>query len=203
MTPWSKRLSLTAQRVLATVGILFLGYWATVFLSAKLFQAKEERELGREVQTRRGIKAVVPVEPAEKAIEEIPSEGSAVGMLAIPRLGLSTIVIEGVGDGELRLAAGHLPGTSLPGHRGNVVVASHRDTSFRALRFIRKGDAIAFVTRRGEYLYRVVSTTVVRPKDIQVLYPTKKDTLTLVTCYPFNFVGPAPKRFIVQAEAAD
>jgi len=190
VTRRTKHFAQTAQGIFAVLGILALGYCATVLVRAKLYQAREEREFAHERQTAATFKAINP-----KLVE-----GSVVGMLTIPRLGLSTVVIEGVSDSDLALAPGHIPGTSLPGERGNVAVAGHRDTSFRALRFIRKDDAITLVTLHGEYSYRVVSTEVVGPEDTQVLYPTKNDVLTLVTCYPFHFVGHAPKRFIVQAE---
>jgi len=110
------------------------------------------------------------------------------------------MVVEGAGERDLKLAAGHVPGTSLPGEAGNAGIAGHRDTFFRSLRLIRKNDAISVTTSSGEYQYRVVSIEIVEPDDVQVLYPTKTEMLTLVTCYPFYFVGPAPRRFIIQAE---
>ena len=100
----------------------------------------------------------------------------------------------------MSLGPGHIPGTPLPGEAGNVAIAGHRDTFFRPLRLIRKNDTIILTTDRGEDQYHVVSTSIVRPDEIQVLYPTGRDTLTLVTCYPFDYVGPAPNRFIVRAE---
>jgi len=109
-------------------------------------------------------------------------------------------VIEGDDAADLKLAPGHIPGTALPGQHGNIGIAAHRDTFFRPLRFIRKGDLIGLTTLTGTYRYRVVSTQIVTPDDVQVLGPTKTDTLTLVTCYPFYYVGSAPKRFILRAE---
>jgi sortase A len=109
------------------------------------------------------------------------------------------MIVEGVTEPELRLGSGHIPGTALPGERGNVAIAGHRDTVFRPLRSIQANDFIQLVTLDGRYGYRVVSTQIVGPSDVQVLNPTRRDTLTLVTCYPFYFVGPAPKRFIVRA----
>jgi sortase A len=94
---------------------------------------------------------------------------------------------------------GHIPGTALPGEDGNIVLAAHRDTFFRPLRNIQKGDEIALTTLSGAYRYRVESIQIVGPDDVGVLSPTKQPTLTLVTCYPFYFVGSAPKRFIVRA----
>ena len=99
----------------------------------------------------------------------------------------------------MRRAVGHIPGTPLPGQQGNVAIAGHRDTFFRALRNIRKDDEITLATLDGSYRYRVDSTKVVEPEDTQVLDDSHDKILTLVTCYPFDFVGVAPKRFIVRA----
>jgi sortase A len=96
--------------------------------------------------------------------------------------------------------AGHILGTALPGDTGNIGIARHRDTFFRALRNIRCNDIITLSTPRGEYRYRVVSTKVVSPSDVAVLDSDGNQILTLVTCYPFYFVGAAPSRFIVRAE---
>jgi sortase A len=194
VTPRVKHFAQTAQGVFAVLGILALGYCATVYVRSKVYQAREEQKFARELKTAPGIR------PAVRASAPNPVEKSVVGMLTIPRLGLSTIVIEGVSETDLALAPGHIPGTSLPGESGNVAVAGHRDTSFRPLRFIRKGDVITLKTLGGEYSYRVISTEVVQPEDVQVLNPAKNDVLTLVTCYPFYFVGHAPRRFIVRAE---
>ena len=196
-----RRFSEAVQYVLAVVGILALGYWGFVFLNTKLYQARatrifEEQVKTKQLEQRQGATA----RPGTIFKRERPVEGSAVARLAIPRLGLTSIVVEGAGEEELSLAPGHIPGTPLPGEAGNVAIAGHRDTFFRPLRFIRKNDTINVMTDRGEDQYRVVSTNIVAPGDIQVLYPTGRDTLTLVTCYPFDYVGPAPNRFIVRAE---
>ncbi len=107
---------------------------------------------------------------------------------------------EGVDTLTLRRAAGHIPGTALPGQPGNVGIAGHRDRFFRPLRNIRRNDIITLTTLLGEYRYRVVSTKIVSPSDVGVLDPSVNEILTLVTCYPFYFVGSAPSRFIVRAE---
>ncbi len=109
------------------------------------------------------------------------------------------MIAEGVDHGTLKRAVGHIPGTALPGEDGNIVLAAHRDTYFRPLRNIQKGDEIALTTWSGAYRYRVESIQIVGPDDVRVLRPTSLPTLTLVTCYPFYFVGSAPKRFIVRA----
>ena len=102
-------------------------------------------------------------------------------------------------EGTLRRAVGHIRGTPLPGQRGNVALAGHRDTFFRGLRDIRVNDEITLTTLSGSYNYRVDSTKVVKPEETEVLEDDGDDILTLVTCYPFNFVGSAPSRFIVRA----
>ncbi len=131
-----------------------------------------------------------------------PASGSVVGKLFIPRLGLSTVVVEGDDESNLRISAGHIPGTALPGNSGNIGIAGHRDTFFRPLKDIRNTDILELSTPQGTVRYRVSSTKVVYPSDVQVLQPTGTDSVTLVTCYPFYYVGAAPKRFIVHAEKA-
>ena len=121
------------------------------------------------------------------------------GRLEIPRLGMKIIVDEGVSTRVLRRAVGHVPQTALPGEWGNIVLAGHRDTFFRPLRNIQAGDAIALETPAGNFEYRVESIVVTSPTDVALLKPTEDRMLTLVTCFPFYYVGPAPRRFIVRA----
>jgi sortase A len=128
--------------------------------------------------------------------------GSIVGRLEIPRLGLKAMVLEGVTPRTLALALGHIPGTALPGTTGNVGIAGHRDTLFRSLRGVRAGDVIELTTLEGSYEYRVKSYEVVSPRETSVLNDSPQPALTLVTCYPFYYVGPAPQRFIVHASRA-
>jgi sortase A len=116
------------------------------------------------------------------------------------RLGVSTVIVEGTGEAALQRAAGHITGTGLPGQLGNIGIAGHRDTFFRPLRNIQRNDIITLTTSRGQYRYRVVSMNVVSPNDVAVLNPDGTEILTLVTCYPFYFVGSAPNRFIVRAK---
>jgi sortase A len=128
-----------------------------------------------------------------------PQPHAVLGRLEIARLGVSVLIVEGVDERSLLLGAGHVPGTTLPGQRGNIAVAGHRDTFFRPLREIREGDRIALTTvsHRAEYL--VESTGIVPPEATDVLRPSDKPLLTLITCYPFSYIGPAPDRFIVRA----
>jgi len=119
-----------------------------------------------------------------------PKPSSVIGRMRIPRLGVMAMVREGADGGTLERAVGHIPGTALPGTEGNVALAGHRDTFFRPLRNIRKDDAIELETTGGTYRYRVESTKIVTPRDVSVLNssPNQK-TLTLVTCYPFYYIG--------------
>jgi len=120
--------------------------------------------------------------------------------LEIPRVGLSTIVLEGVGSRTLRVAIGHVPGTSWPGQPGNVVIVGHRDTFFRPLRKIRLCDEVSLETADHTYHYRVSAFEIVDRDNLSVLRFHGKDELTLITCYPFSYLGPAPKRFVIHAE---
>jgi sortase A len=125
--------------------------------------------------------------------------GSPLGRIEISSIGLAAMIAEGTDRRTLRRAVGHIPGTPLPGQPGNVVITGHRDTFFRGLRNVHKDDEITLTTLHGSCRYLVDSTQVVGPEDIKVLSATPDNILTLVTCYPFYFVGPAPQRFIVRA----
>jgi sortase A len=128
-----------------------------------------------------------------------PAPQTVIGRLEIPRLKLAVMVREGADEGTLSRAVGHIPGTALPGRIGNVGLAGHRDTFFRKLRNIHANDTIELQTTNGTYRYLVQSTRIVTPRDVSVLNASGGETLTLVTCYPFYYVGSAPKRFIVHA----
>ena len=182
------------QWVLFASAFLLLGYCVFVLTNAWFFQKRANAELERLVQVRVSNPTPRTVPPRVLAI------GDLIGRIEVPRLGLSVVVIEGSGAPVLRRAAGHIEGTGMPGRAGNIGVAAHRDTYFRPLRNIQLNDLIKLTTARAEYRYRVVSTKVVSPSEVSVLRPDSNEILTLVTCYPFFLVGPAPSRFIVRAE---
>ena len=190
-----------AQRTLLTSGILTLGYCGFVLVDAWMFQKRESRRLEllleeQHVSERqRPAKVVTPPESSP-----VIGPDGLIGRIEIPRLGLSVVLLEGTANATLRRAVGHIEGMALPGQRGNVGLAGHRDTFFRPLRSIQENDIITLTTIRSEYRYRVVSTRIVNPEDIEVLDSDGTEILTLVTCYPFYFVGAAPNRFIVRAE---
>jgi sortase A len=128
------------------------------------------------------------------------AEGDLVGRIEIDRLGISAIILAGTGARTLRRAVGHIPGTSLPGEDGTVGIAGHRDSFFRKLEGAAEGDVIRLLTPLGTMNYQVTRAFVVDPEDVHVLDShADREILTLVSCYPFYYVGPAPQRFIVQA----
>jgi sortase A len=131
-----------------------------------------------------------------------PQAGDTVAKLSIPRLNTELYVVEGTDTADLRRGPGHLTGTAMPGEAGNCVIAGHRDTHFRVLKDIRVGDDIVLQTASGQYLYRVKRTHIVSPQNTSSLQPTPNAELNLITCYPFYYVGSAPKRFVVEAQLA-
>jgi sortase A len=187
------------ERALWVIGVVLIGYFGYVSAEAALYQAQETREL-------EAILASAPARAPENtsaaaapARRPPPAPGSTIGRIDIPRLGVSTVVRAGTDARTLRLAVGHIPGTSVPGDPGNVGLAAHRDTFFRRLGEIEPGDEVRVVTSYGTFAYRVAGTQIVDPSDVWVLDPTDQPALTLVTCYPFRFIGAAPRRFIVRA----
>lgn len=134
--------------------------------------------------------------------EETDLAHGPLARLEIARLGVSGYVLEGFDADTLRRAIGHSPASARPGEPGNVVLAAHRDTFFSGLRDVRKGDVIDLQARGGRTLhYRVTNVFITDPTDVRVMNPTPgRNLLTLITCYPFQFVGSAPQRLIVQAQ---
>jgi sortase A len=199
---WSRYLFLA-------VGILALSYVGYALLDAKLYQAYQTWRLERALKSLKP--AIGSVEQhhssprpamadAERAsVENAVPEGSSLGQIEIRSIGLTAMIAEGDNGKTLRRAVGHITGSALPGQQGNVVIAGHRDTFFRPLRNIHMDDEITLTTFSGTYRYRVDSIQVVEPEDTEVLDHSDDAILTLVTCYPFYYVGPAPKRFVVRA----
>jgi LPXTG-site transpeptidase (sortase) family protein len=160
-----------------------------------VFQSREDRAFSEQIRGNQQARIAPPPSSAAPA----PETGDPIGRLVIPRLHLRAIVREGADSGTLDVALGHVPGTALPGHTGNVAIAGHRDTLFRCLRNILKGDSIVLQTIHGSYTYHVERTEIVKPQDVAVLTSGSYSEITLITCYPFYYVGPAPDRFIVKA----
>ena len=195
----TQRMLRYAERALFAIGIIALAWFA----SGQIYAAREQAALSRELEAAR--------QAAETAAEAAPDTRSAVsaaplaaralvGRIEVPRLRLSALAREGVDVRTLRGSVGHVPGTALPGEPGNAAFAAHRDTFFRPLAGIRKGDTVLVTTPDGVHSYRVFGTRVVTPTEVSVLRSGQRSQLTLVTCYPFDYVGSAPQRFVVQAE---
>ncbi len=180
-----------SRRLLFTTGTLALAYVGFTLLDARLYQASAKRSLESQIQVEEEGKATPPKSAVKK--------GEVLGRMDIPRLGVSVAVLQGTNSRMLRLGAGHIEGTPLPGEAGNSGIAGHRDTFFRKLKDIRANDEIQLQTATGLFRYEVDWAKVVAPDDVSVLAPSTESALTLVTCYPFYLVGPAPKRFVVRA----
>ena len=187
------------QRALIAVGVACLVSYSVITVHTWRYQRAAKSEIVRIASVERA-QPVAAAADAPGPVKPLAT-GELIGKVEIPRLGLSAAVAEGDDDKTLRKAVGHLPDTPLPWHRqGNVALAAHRDGLFRRLENIRLDDEVRMVTPRGDFQYRVTKTHIVDPGDVWVIAPTAVPTITLITCYPFSFVGNAPRRFVVQAQ---
>lgn len=182
-----------AQRLFLWFGVAALAYAGGAAAYAGIYQRRQSWKFEQEVAAPKVIKTPI----VEEAVDL--REGDLVGKLEVPRVGISVMVLHGIDENTLIVGAGHVPGTPLPGAEGNVAIAAHRDTFFRKLEGILPGDSIQVATVRRTYEYVVDSTEIVDPENTQVMESRARPELTLITCYPFYFVGAAPKRFIVHA----
>jgi sortase A len=203
-----------SRYILFLIGILALGYYGYALADARIFQAYQTRLFEQ------AAKKLAPGFPLDEVpnplipIDASPAQvtrsvamgfdgsgrpGSVLGRIEIRKIDLAVMILEGTDNRALRHAVGHIPETALPGQPGNVGIAGHRDTFFRGLRNIAMNDEITLTTLNGSFRYVVDFSEVVEPDDTEVLDPSSDATLTLVTCYPFYYVGPAPKRLIVRA----
>jgi sortase A len=177
--------------LLIFIGAIALSWVGLHYLSAEWF----DREAREALESLRHAPAG-PTTPKPESM----TVGEPIGTLEITRVGLSGVVVEGDSDAVLDRAIGHLPDTPLPWQHGNSALAAHRDTIFRPLKGVRLGDVLRLKTPHGDYDYRVTETLIVKPTEVWVLDPTPVTTLTLISCWPFNYIGNAPERFIVRAE---
>ena len=169
-------------------GVLSLGYVGMAYIDAHRYQQSQRVNL--EKQRLRPVALPAP---------RFLAEGDMLGELQVPRLQLDTIVVQGDSSATLKKAVGHLPDSALPGQWGNVALAGHRDTFFRPLKDIKIGDEIRLKTLDRNFEYRVESVQVVAPRDVAVLKSSTGHSLTLLTCFPIYYLGPAPKRLVVRA----
>ena len=196
------RWSVWISRALVAVGLACLVLYSVVTVYTWGYQRAAKSRVEQMISIERPAAAAVReyVPDVSKPLKT----GEIIGRVDIPRLRLSAAVAEGDDDKTLGNAVGHLPDTPLPWHRrGNVALAAHRDGLFRSLEGVRLNDDVRVVTSRGEFHYRVTKTHIVDPDDVWVIAPTDTPTITLITCYPFTFIGNAPRRFIVKAELVE
>ncbi|MGD0860857.1 MAG: class D sortase [Terracidiphilus sp.] len=172
-------------------GALAVSYVALTLLHAKLYQKAAGNALKKQIDAQEQRQASLP--------RAVAKEGDLLGRIEIPRLGMTVAILEGTKSPTLRLGVGHIGGTALPGEPGNIGIAGHRDTYFRDLKDIRASDEIQIQTATGLSRYEVDWVRIVTPDDIGVLAPSAESAITLVTCYPFHYIGAAPKRFVVHA----
>jgi LPXTG-site transpeptidase (sortase) family protein len=186
------------ERTMLAVGMV-LGLWAVFVMAQSWYYARLPVPGVTEVRELPGEDRREPVGTSGRSDSGI-ERGSWLARLEAPSVRLTATVLEGSDDRTLRRAAGHIEYTPRPGTAGNIGIAGHRDTTFRALRDVRVGDPLLLTTADRTYEYRVSRSWIVEPTDVDVLDPTERPALTLVTCYPFSFTGSAPKRYIVRAD---
>ena len=196
----------TVRLLLLLIGIVCLGIYSYSYLYRTGYQLYEGWRFDHDAEE----SAPAPdAQPTRLVTLPDPDRGtprspnfiaaSVIGRISVPRLHISAIVEEGIDDVTLSRAVGHIPGTAFPGETGNIGIAGHRDTFFRALKDLQPHDKIDFTTHAGRFHYTVESLNVVDPSDVSVLNSVGGQTLTIVTCFPFHYIGNAPRRFIVHA----
>lgn len=190
------------ERGLFGLGLLLAGLWLRDYRDAAAFQSVESHRLEAALRHADPRAALAPASAA-RATRRSPAPGDALGRIEIPRLRISAIIAEGTDPEVLERAVGHVASTPRPGGAGNAALAGHRDSFFRGLGGVHESDTIRIVTPEATYTYRVEWTAIVGPRSIDVLDSTATPSLTLVTCYPFRWVGTAPKRFVVRALRTD
>lgn len=176
---------------LLIVGALTLSYVALTLLYAKHYQEAADNALDRQI--------FAEEQHQSGPSQAVAKEGDVLGRIEVPRLKLRVAILEGTTARTLRLGVGHIDGTAFPGTAGSIGIAGHRDTYFRGLKDIRKNDQILLETPAGTSRYEVDWIRITDPADGGILAPTTNSGLTLVTCYPFHYIGAAPERYVVHA----
>ena len=197
LTPW-------AGRACFCLAAISLSWCAATFLDAGIVTTLQSHRLDGILQRALpgGGTQGRPIALASGARKEAGASG-LLGRIEIASADLSSIIMEGTDSVTLRRGVGHVRGTAFPGETCNVALAAHRETHFRGLKRVREGDTIRLTTPDGRFTYVVESTQVVRPDRVDVLRPAVEPALTLITCYPFNYIGPAPMRFVVRARLVE
>jgi sortase A len=221
---WDKKDTLGVfQWTLIVVGLALVGFWAAARFHGVLGKNSEIRnfeaarsELRETIDptstptSAKSLESDLPVDTSLWAVDRIEEYreslehefNAPLAILRIPKIGLEVAVLEGTSELALNRGVGHITGTPQPGDEGNVGIAGHRDGYFRGLKDIAEGDLIEMETLAGIESYTITRLLLVDPPDVWVLEPTEVPSITLVTCYPFYYVGSAPQRYIVRAERA-
>jgi sortase A len=195
------------ERILLCIGCLLLGVAMAaqidraIWLNTEMrgFRAAERADLASRPfrnDVNFGLRSDTRNFTHQKGKAEVPS---VLAILRIPRSHLQVPVLEGTGGLSLNRGVGHISGTPRPGQQGNIGIAGHRDGFFRLLRFVGIGDFIELESPGRILTYRVNQLRIVNPGDVEVLSPREVSSVTLITCYPFNFIGSAPRRYVVEA----
>ena len=206
--------SVFVSRVLIVAGLALIAWPVYVSTDSAIAQWSGRRQLARAVQAERALKSQAPVRDAQDetivvrkpgtAPEPTVARGTVLGQFDVPRLGLSYVLLEGTDSRTLDRSVGHVEGTGLPGTAGNVSIAGHRDRHFRKLEWIQRDDQIVSTSPGGaKYVYRVEWSRIFKPGDIQVLDASYGPAISLITCFPFEYVGSAPLRLVVRAVPDD
>jgi len=177
--------------LLFITGAIAISYVALTLIHAKLYQKAADITLDKQISAQQQHRVTLHSEDAR--------QGDVLGRIEIPRLGVKIAILEGTSARTLRLGVGHIKGTALPGEQGNSGIAGHRDTFFRSLKGIRTKDEIRIQSAAGNARYQVDWVRVVAPDDTGVLGSADENSITLITCYPFDLIGAAPERFAVHA----
>jgi sortase A len=187
------------ERALFATAALSLTYCAWALLDSAQYERRQQRRLNALAVDAYGPPRAPIASLGALATRKETRKSGLIGRLELERLGLSAIVAEGIGTRTLRRSVGHVPGSAFPGETGNVVLAAHRDRHFRPLRKVRAGDLVRVTTPDGSFDYRVEFSRIVDADSSELVQDVEAPVLTLVTCYPFYFVGDAPQRFVVRA----
>jgi sortase A len=184
---------------LFTISAILLAWWLYATSESVIYQKVQSARLQKALRERNE-----PAGPFKAVAARASSRASGlIGKIEIPRLELSAIISEGIEEGTLKRAVGHVPQTAFPGEAGNVGLAGHRDSFFRNLKDVSPSDTVLITTPDGTFTYLIDTTLIVLPDRGDLLDSTAVPTVTLVTCYPFSYWGRAPKRFVVQAHQLD
>ena len=201
-----KRFFYGTHLLLLVAGLALLALPIIAFLRSNYAQWEGNREIERQRAAApedpagsMAPKHAAPAPAASVAPRVVPKRGSVLAKFEVPRLGLSYVVLEGADNDTLDKSIAHVEDTALPGESGNIGIAGHRNTHFKKLEWVRQGDEMTLTTAQDTYRYRVQSVQLVLPANVEVLDSSVGPAITLVTCFPFEYVGHAPQRFIVRA----